>query len=215
MSPEGAEIGEPSYMSKARLSTGKIVTFLFAAVAVAGLALMLTQNFLGARGSAACQPAAGTFKSFQAAEARPAVPAVPFLGADGKERSLADWNGKGVVLNFWATWCPPCVKEMPALDRLHNILAADGIAVLAISEDREGLPVARKFHDTNKLAALEVMADPKGALLRALKGQGLPTTVLIDARGREVGRVVGTAEWDAPATVGFLKGCLGKQVAGR
>ena len=204
-------------MSKPGLSTGKIVTFLVAAlvvlVAVAGLALLLTRNFAALTGGgadAACTPAKGVFKSYTAADGRPEVPAHPIETANGKTYPLGQWKGKGVVLNFWATWCAPCVKEMPALDRLRDILKADGIEVLAVSEDREGLPVASKFHDTNKLQSLAVMADPKGALLRAFKAQGLPTTVLIDRQGREIGRVTGAAEWDAPATVGFLKGCLGK-----
>lgn len=139
-------------------------------------------------------------------------PAPDFALTDLNDKShrLSDFRGKVVFLNFWATWCAPCVKEMPALDRLHNILAADGIDVLAVSEDREGLPVAKKFHEANKLQSLAVMTDPKGALLRGFKGQGLPTTVLIDKQGREVGRVTGAAEWDTPETVGFLKKCLGK-----
>jgi thiol-disulfide isomerase/thioredoxin len=200
-------------MSKPGLSTGKIVTFLLAAGAVAGLALMLTQNFAGlfaGKANAACTPPAGLFKAYKAADGGAPVPAAPIVGVDGKERSLSEWKGKGVVLNFWATWCAPCVKEMPALDRLHDILAPDGIDVLAVSEDREGLPVAKKFHEANKLQSLAVMTDPKGALLRGFKGQGLPTTVLIDKQGREIGRVTGAAEWDTPETVGFLKACLGK-----
>ncbi len=202
-------------MSQRRLSTGKIVTFLLTGFAVGGLALMLAKDFATGladktAGAQACTPASGVFKSYAAASGNAKVPEHPITTIDGAERPLSAWRGRPVVLNFWATWCAPCVKEMPALDRLHNILKADGIAVLAVSEDREGLPVAKKFHDVNKLRDLAVMADPKGALLRGFNGQGLPTTILIDKRGREVGRVTGAAEWDAPETVGFLKDCLGK-----
>ena len=197
-------------MSERLLSTGKIATFL-AVIAVAGALAWL---YLPGGGdqtveARSCKPDEGVLANFQPSDDLAPVPETPFLDNDEKKRSLADYKGRGVVLNFWATWCAPCVREMPQLDRLNALLKGSGIEVLTVSEDRKGLPIARKFFEVNKLRDLEILADPKGKLLRALNGRGLPTTVIIDRQGREVGRVAGVAEWDAPETVGFLKNCLG------
>ena len=97
---------------------------------------------------------------------------------------------------------------MPDLDRLHPILKSSNIDVLAVSEDREGLHIVRKFYTANNLKELEIFIDPKGKLLRAAEGRGLPTTILIDQQGYEVGRLLGVADWDAPETIRFLKRCL-------
>ncbi len=138
------------------------------------------------------------------------VPATPFIGPDGAAVSLADFRGRGVVLNFWATWCAPCVREMPQLNRLKTLLAEHGIDVLAVSEDRAGAAVVDKFYKVNKLDALDIYIDEGMKLLRALKVRGLPTTVLIDRSGHEVGRTLGIAEWDAPEVSAFVRRCLGK-----
>ena len=97
---------------------------------------------------------------------------------------------------------------MPSLDRLAREVKDDRLIVLALSADREGAPVVRKFYDKNDIEHLPVAIDRISRVARALKVGGLPTTVMFDADGREVGRVVGTAEWDAPATLAFLRGCL-------
>jgi thiol-disulfide isomerase/thioredoxin len=133
----------------------------------------------------------------------------PFLVDGETERTLANYRGRGVVINFWATWCAPCVREMPALDRLSAELANDRIAVLALSADYAGAPIVRKFYDKNGINNLEVMVDLKGQVARSFKVPGLPTTIMLGADGREAGRVLGIAEWDAPETISFLRGCLG------
>jgi thiol-disulfide isomerase/thioredoxin len=136
------------------------------------------------------------------------IPAAAFLDADGNEKSLADLRGKGLVVNFWATWCAPCVREMPALDRLGETGGQRGVRVLAISADREGAPVVRKFYEVNRVGHLPVAVDKLSRVARAVGVDRLPTTVLYDAGGREIGRVIGTAEWDTPAALDFLGGCL-------
>ena len=197
-------------MSERSLSTGKIVTFLVGATVFIGLGLVFNTQFTGSDAKTQrCQPKAGVLATFQPSEERRKAPDAVIFDNDEKERRLTDYVGRGVVLNFWATWCAPCVKEMPQLDRLNAILKSSGIDVLTVSEDRQGLPVVRKFFVVSKLRHLEILADPKGNLLRALDGRGLPTTVIFDHQGFEVGRVTGIAEWDAPETVGFLKQCLG------
>lgn len=131
-----------------------------------------------------------------------------FTDAEESERDLADLRGRGLVVNFWATWCPPCVREMPALDRLRADLAGSAVDVIAISEDFEGSPVVEAFFERNDIRHLEVYLDVRGRLAAQLRLAGLPTTVLIAADGREVGRIVGTAEWDRPDVAAFLRRCL-------
>jgi thiol-disulfide isomerase/thioredoxin len=125
------------------------------------------------------------------------LPAFSFQDATGRERTLADWRGKVVLLNLWATWCAPCRKEMPALDRLQAELGSDRFEVVAVSVDRKGLEGARKFLEETKAGHLALYADPTARLAATLRAVGLPATLLIDAEGREVGRLLGPAEWDS------------------
>ncbi len=155
-----------------------------------------------------CTPSAGVFKRFEASAQGGQTPGEPFFADGTQARSLADFRGKGIVVNFWATWCPPCVKEMPAIDRLRAALEADGIEVLALSADREGAPVVQRFYQRNGIERLPVSIDRGSKVSRALYVLGLPTTVLFNADGREVGRVLGSAEWDSAPTVAFLRSCL-------
>jgi thiol-disulfide isomerase/thioredoxin len=156
---------------------------------------------------AACTDAPTALGRFQEAIGTEA-PATPFFAADGTERTLADFRGQALVVNLWATWCAPCVTEMPALDRLSEAVKPHGIAVLPLSADREGAPVVERFFATNGIRHLPVTIDRMGKVARALAVPGLPTTVLYDREGRERGRVVGAAEWDAPEAVAFLRACL-------
>jgi len=126
-----------------------------------------------------------------------AVPEVRFQDGNGAEKTLADWRGKVVLVNLWATWCAPCRKEMPALDHLQKELGSSKFEVVAISIDRTGLPGARKFLDETGVRDLALYADPTTKLSSVLRAVGLPVTVLIDAQGREIGRLVGPAEWDS------------------
>jgi thiol-disulfide isomerase/thioredoxin len=126
----------------------------------------------------------------------------------GNEKSLADLRGRGLIVNFWATWCAPCVKEMPALDRLARVADERGLQVLALSADREGASVVREFYRKNDIRHLSVAIDKLSRVARAVGIDGLPTTVLYDSEGREAGRVIGVAEWDTPAALDFLSRCL-------
>jgi thiol-disulfide isomerase/thioredoxin len=124
------------------------------------------------------------------------LPQVKFLDASAKERTLADWRGKVVLLNLWATWCLPCRKEMPALDRLQRELGSDQFQVVAVSVDRTGLDGARKFLSDTGAETLALYADPSARMGGALRATGLPATLLLDRQGREIGRLLGPAEWD-------------------
>lgn len=135
---------------------------------------------------------------------RPAA-AIAFTDADGREHTLADFAGRGLVINFWATWCPPCVAEMPALDRLHAMLAGEGVSVLALSSDRGGRAQVEPFYARVAIRHLAIWLDPRGAAGRAMGVRGLPTTVIVDRRGMERARLDGEAEWDAPPLVAAVR----------
>lgn len=129
------------------------------------------------------------------------LPDFNFTDAGGETKSLADFPGGAFVLNFWATWCPPCVEEMPSLDRLHASLVQDGIHVLPLSIDRGGVAQVRPFYQNHRLRHVAMWTDSRSLAARALGVHGLPTTVVTDRVGYEVARVEGPLEWDLPSVV--------------
>jgi len=132
------------------------------------------------------------------------APETGFTDAQGKPVSFADFKGKPVVVNLWATWCQPCLKEMPSLDRLQSQLA-DKLAVAAVSEDRAGPDRVGPFVAAMGLRKLKIYLDPKSDVGHAFNVRGLPTSIVIDAQGRVVGRVEGAAEWDSETIMAVLK----------
>lgn len=144
---------------------------------------------------------------FETVGAGGTLPTAKYLDENGNEQSLDHFRGKPLLVNFWATWCAPCVKEMPALNQLAGNDAAK-IQVLTLSADREGAPVVKEFFQVNGIHNLPVAMDKLSRVAREVKAEGLPTTILYNAQGREVGRVVGAAEWDSASVVAFLEGCL-------
>ncbi len=156
-----------------------------------------------------CLAPVGVLDNFVLTQPSQAVTERPFFDAIGTPITLADFRGRAVVLNFWATWCPPCVREMPQLNELKKILAADKIEVLALSEDRAGAPLVKKFYDLNRIGNLDIFIDKGRKVLSGSKILGLPTTILIDKQGREIGRALGAAEWDNSEAVAFIRQCLG------
>ena len=135
------------------------------------------------------------------------APATAFSDIDGKPARVADFKGTPVVVNLWATWCQPCIKEMPSLDQLQGALAGR-IVVAAVSEDSAGAKRVAPFVAGMGLRNLKVYLDPKSDLGHAFHVRGLPTSIIIDARGRVVGRVEGAAEWDSAAMIAVLKPLL-------
>ncbi|HEX2114112.1 MAG TPA: TlpA disulfide reductase family protein [Alphaproteobacteria bacterium] len=133
------------------------------------------------------------------------VPPLAFADATGRSVSLDDFKGKLVLLNLWATWCGPCVEEMPSLDRLQAKLGSADFAVLALAMDKQGRALVEPFLAKLGVTNLPMYLDPSGAAIRALKARGLPTTLLIDREGREIGRLEGAAAWDSEAAAAFLR----------
>ena len=162
----------------------------------------------------ACAALPAVVENFEPTPDAPAAPDVAFFEDGETARTLADYRGRGVILNFWATWCAPCVRELPDLDRLRANLADHDIDVIAVSEDRRGVDAVTRFYKKAEIGNLPVLMDKRGALQRQVKVRGLPTTILYDPSGKELGRVVGIAEWMAPPVIDALRACLGTPTIG-
>jgi thiol-disulfide isomerase/thioredoxin len=137
------------------------------------------------------------------------APEINFVDIDGKPMTLSAFRGKVVFLNFWATWCAPCRREMPDIDALQAKYGPAGLAVVALSADRKGPSVIPPFYEQTGVEHLAVYNDRSMKSNRAFRVVGLPTTVILDRQGREVGRLIGPAEWASPealALIGHLVG---------
>lgn len=135
--------------------------------------------------------------------------AVAFVDGEGRQRTLADWKGRVVLLNLWATWCAPCRKEMPELDQLQADMGSDRFEVVALAVDRAGVEAARKFLQQINASALRLYVDATARGVTELKAAGLPTTVLIDREGREIGRLTGPAEWNSADARRLVQSVIG------
>jgi thiol-disulfide isomerase/thioredoxin len=133
------------------------------------------------------------------------VPDAAFLSADGTPHRLADFKGRGMVINLWATWCAPCVAEMPSLEVLSKALAPLDIAVLPLSSDRGGANTVQAWFDAHNVTGLPVLLDPKGALARAVNARGIPTTLIVNKSGQIVARLEGAADWGSPEAQALVR----------
>jgi thiol-disulfide isomerase/thioredoxin len=140
---------------------------------------------------------AGKLAAFVRKNPPEALAEISFLDASGAAKSLADFKGKTVLLNLWATWCAPCREEMPSLDRLQKQLGSDTFEVVALAVDRTGVEAAGKFLKSIKVENLKLYADPTTKSGTALRVLGMPTTILITPDGKEAGRLSGPAAWDS------------------
>ena len=123
---------------------------------------------------------------------------VVFKDAEGRGHTLAQFRGRTVLLNIWATWCAPCRREMPTLDRLQFALGGNDFQVVAIPVDRGGIAAVRRFYANHDVSHLASYIDDSGEAMHDLGAVGLPTTLLINADGLEVGRVIGADDYDTP-----------------
>ena len=154
------------------------------------------------------QAAAERAEGFKPHEEPRPVAEIRFQDARGRELTLANFKGKVVLLNIWATRCPPCRKDMPTLDRLQATLGGPGFEVVALSVDRDALDSVRTFYDEIHVRSLAIYVGPSADAMQKLSIVGVPTTMLIDASGREVWRHVGPETWDAPDIVDGLRDAI-------
>ncbi|MBB5045291.1 thiol-disulfide isomerase/thioredoxin [Rhodopseudomonas rhenobacensis] len=165
-----------------------------------------------APGDPACRPAVdlaqklaplakGEVAALTMATAPLRLPQLAFSDAAGQPKTLADWRGKTVLVNLWATWCVPCRKEMPALDNLQGKLGNDKFEVVAINIDTRDPDKPKNFLKDGGLTKLGYFADPNAKVFQDLKAVGralgMPTSVLVDGAGCEIATIAGPAEWDS------------------
>ena len=181
---------------------------LLAAVAATAVAY----RYIGERPVNSVSRASATIKigsqNFVRWETPRVVPSIAFTDANGGSVSLEQFRGRVVLLNVWATWCVPCRKEMPTLDRLEATLGGPGFEVVALSIDQGGVAEVRKFYQEVGITHLRVYNDPAAEAIARVNILGVPATLLIDSAGREVGRALGPAEWDAPDVVELIRAQL-------
>ena len=179
--------------------------------------MMMTRRGLIAVGTVAAlalggKPAFALGELTRVTPPRPA-PEVAFTTADGQRRTLADYKGKPVLVNLWATWCPPCVKELPSLAALARTLRGAGFAVLPISSDMGGAARVEAFYKQHAIDDLPVLIDKGAALMEAFHAGGLPTTFIIDAKGLIVGMEEGGMDWQAPGIAATLEHLVASSAA--
>jgi thiol-disulfide isomerase/thioredoxin len=146
---------------------------------------------------------------FRSAGPRP-LPPLHFTDGDGRPMTLASFAGRVVLLNLWATWCAPCVRELPSLDRLQASLGGPDFQVVALAEDRGGAATVLPFLKERQIRALSAYLDAPGMAPTALETDGLPTTLLIDRQGREVGWMLGGTDWDAGPARHAIEALIGR-----
>lgn len=175
------------------------------------LVVLYTALVLGANPAAADVAALreGDMKKLMLLEAPVAVPEAVLLDAEDGEHALADYKGKWVVLNFWATWCAPCRREMPSLERLQA--AMPELAVVPVATGRNAVEGIKRFFEEAGVKTLPILRDPQSKLAHGMGVMGLPVTVILNPEGQEVARLIGDAEWDSDSA----KAVLGALVAGQ
>jgi thiol-disulfide isomerase/thioredoxin len=198
---------------------------------VAGLAVGLAGIYgIGALsgnvgGDKACGPAVslaqklapltrGEVAAVNVAKAPLKVPNLAFADASGKPLTLADWRGKTVLLNLWATWCVPCREEMPTLDALQGKLGGPDFQVVAVNIDTRDAEKPKSFLKEIGVKHLAYYADGSAKSFQELKSVGrafgMPTTLLVDPKGCEIGTIAGPADWASPDAVKLIEAALGK-----
>ncbi len=187
---------EKNNLPQARRFNAKAVGFLFLIIAVIIIVLLLQDKDSSITPSRPARPNPGQ-----------AAPNFSFPGLDGKIVTLADYRGKVVLLNIWATWCPSCVEEMPSLEKLHRELGGTSFTLLAASIDQQGANAVLPFMRNHRLTFPALLADED--LVQRLYGiTGVPESFIIDKEGIIAKVVIGPVDWAAPEMVSYLRKLL-------
>lgn len=192
-------------------------------VALVGLGLYGTRTLWGNRDSQSCAASAptlaalaplsrGELAAFEVAKRPGRALDLTFERPDGTPTRLGDLRGRTLLVNLWATWCEPCRREMPALDKLQGMLGGPGFEVVAINIDTRNLDKPKSWLKEVGVSHLAYYADPKANIFRELQqageADGMPTTLLIDPRGCQLGRMAGPADWVGPDGLALVRAAL-------
>ncbi len=159
-------------------------------------------------------PLAGQMKKFTVHPSPRPAPEAAFKTRDGEPVKLADFKGRVLLVNYWATWCSPCVAEMPSLDRMEEHLAGPEFMILPVASDRGGLKTVEAFYARTALKRLPIYLDPDMKFTRSSGVRGLPTTLIVDKAGQEVARMEGDAAWDSPEAEALIRFYLARKTDG-
>ena len=179
---------------------------LCGALAAVALPATVTPSLAGVKPDMA----KGAMERFKLAAQPKPLPDLEIQNADDKPMKLSDFKGRVVLLNFWATWCAPCVKEMPSLDRLQAEFTKDRFLIVPLSIDGPTKPKVAPFYRDQKLDNLGIYFDKGRKTMQGLDVTLLPTSILVDAQGRELGRIEGDADWDMPESITLMEAAIGK-----
>ncbi|MGY6246741.1 thiol:disulfide interchange protein TlpA [Bosea thiooxidans] len=208
------------------MTSGTKIGLALGVVAALGLAgVAAFYSGLGNAGNGSCSAAAKTAARMAplakgevaAVEIRPRpepAPELSFSGPDGKPLTLADFKGKTILVNLWATWCAPCLKEMPALDVLEKEMGGSDFAVVAINIDTRNLDKPKTWLAENKVTTLPFYGDPQAATFQALrkahKVEGMPVSIIVDKSGCELGIIQGPADWASADSKALMAAAIGR-----
>jgi thiol-disulfide isomerase/thioredoxin len=157
--------------------------------------------------------ATGEVAAFQVASHPEAAPGLAFDGPDGSRKNLADFHGRTILLNLWATWCEPCRREMPALDKLQGELGGPKFEVVTVNIDTRNLDRPKAWLAQAGVTRLAYYADKEAKIFQDLRrigqAEGMPTTLIIDAKGCRLGTMAGPAEWAGPEGLALVRAAIG------
>ena len=196
--------------------TKSVLPFTIGALALGGIAAAAYVLFVATSDPSAqdgyARFATGDLERLAVLDEPPAQPDTIFLNEERERVTLEQFHGKVTLVNLWATWCAPCVKEMPSLDRLNATLGSDQFEVIAVSLDRS-MSDARAWYDDNDIASLGLYQESSTTIAQALDSPGVPITVLYDPQGRELARLTSDAEWDSPAAMALIEAAVAEAFA--